>query len=126
MIKRITIALIWFFAISMPLFAVEVRIPTDHWGDDYNVTLKEQTSNTRVRGDENTLFSTINLVNEYLWWSFGAICAGVVIYGGYQLITANGDKNAMKKGQRAFIWSWIGLGIAMLSYALVKFIVNLL
>ena len=81
----------------MPIFWVELRLPSDHAGDDINITIEGQTKNTRIRGNEDTLFKSINLVNNYLWWSFAVISTGLVIYWGYQLITSNGDKKAMKK-----------------------------
>lgn len=59
--------------------------------------------NTRVRGNEDTIFNTTNLINKYLRWAFTVICTALVIYGGFELITANGDKKALKRAQRTFI-----------------------
>lgn len=126
MIKKLTSTLILLASISMPIFGVEVHLPWDHAGDDLNITIEGQTSNTRVRWDEKTLFKSINVVNDYLWWSFAVICTGLVIYWGFELITANGDKKAMKKAQWTFIWVGIGITLAMLSYLIVKLLVNLI
>lgn len=126
MIKQIFSSLVLFAFAFLPIFGVEVQLPNDHAGDDINITIEWQTSNTRVRGDEETVFKGINLINEYLWWSFTIVCAAMVIYGGFELITANGDKKAMKKAQWAFIASGIGIAIALLSYAFVKIIANLM
>ena len=57
-----------------------MRLPNDQAGDDVNITMEGQTSNTRIRGDEKTLFNTINLVNNYLRWSFALVCTALVIY----------------------------------------------
>ncbi len=110
----------------MPIFWVEVRLPNDQAGDDVNITMEGQTSNTRIRGDEKTLFNIINLVNNYLRWSFALVCTALVIYWGFELITANGDKKAMKKALRTLIGTAIGITIAMLSYAIVKILTNIL
>lgn len=125
MIKKLASSLILLTLVSMPIFGVEVHLPWDHAGDDLNITMKGQTSNTRVRWDEKTLFRSINVVNDYLWWSFAVICTGLVIYGGYGLITANGDKKAMQKALWTLIGTAIGITIAMLSYLIVKLLVNL-
>lgn len=110
----------------MPIFWVEVRLPNDQVGDDINITTQWQMSNTRIRGDEKTLFNTVNLVNNYLRWSFTIVCTILVIYGGFELITANGDKKALKRAQWTFIGTWVWIAIAMLSYAIVRILSNIL
>lgn len=126
MIKKVLSSLLLLSTIFMPIFWVEIRLPSDHAGDDINITIEGQTKNTRIRGNEDTLFKSINLVNTYLWWSFAVISTGLVIYWGYQLITSNGDKKIMKKAVRTLIWTAIGISIAMLSYLIVKFLTNLI
>lgn len=126
MTKKILSSLLLLSTIFMPIFWVELRLPSDHAGDDINITIEGQTKNTRIRGNEDTLFKSINLVNTYLWWSFAVISTGLVIYWGYQLITSNGDKKIMKKAIRTLIWTAIGISIAMLSYLIVKFLINLI
>lgn len=126
MIKKILSSLLLLSTIFMPIFWVELRLPSDHAGDDINITIEGQTKNTRIRGNEDTLFKSINLVNTYLWWSFAVISTGLVIYWGYQLITSNGDKKIMKKAVRTLIWTAIGISIAMISYLIVKFLTNLI
>ena len=126
MTKKILSSLLLLSTIFMPIFWVELRLPSDHAGDDINITIEGQTKNTRSRGNEDTLFKSINLVNTYLWWSFAVISTGLVIYWGYQLITSNGDKKIMKKAVRTLIWTAIGISIAMLSYLIVKFLTNLI
>lgn len=110
----------------MPIFWVEVRLPNDQVGDDINITTQWKMSNTRIRGDEKTLFNTVNLVNNYLRWSFTIVCTILVIYGGFELITANGDKKALKRAQWTFIGTWVWIAIAMLSYAIVRILSNIL
>ena len=126
MIKKILSSLLLLSTIFMPIFWVELRLPSDHAGDDINITIEGQTKNTRIRWNEDTLFKSVNLVNTYLWRSFAVISTGLVIYWGYQLITSNGDKKVMKKAVRTLIWTAIGISIAMLSYLIVKFLTNLI
>ncbi len=126
MTKKILSSLLLLSTIFMPIFWVELRLPSDHAGDDINITIEGQTKNTRIRGNEDTLFKWVNLVNIYLWWSFAVISTWLVIYWGYQLITSNGDKKIMKKAVRTLIWTAIGISIAMLSYLIVKFLTNLI
>lgn len=126
MIKKFFSILVILSSFFMPIFWVEVRLPNDHAGDDVNITLQGQTSNIRIRGDEKTLFNTTNLINKYLRWSFAVVCSAMVIYGGFQLITSEWDKKAVKKAQWAFIGTGVGIAIAMLSYAFIRILTNLM
>lgn len=126
MLKKLFSFIIILSSFFMPIFWVEVRLPNDQVGDDVNITMQWQTNNTRIRGDEKTLFNTINLINKYLRWSFTLVCSALVIYWGFELITANGDKKALKRGLRTLIGTAVGISIAMLSYALVKILSNIL
>lgn len=126
MLKKVFSSIVILSSFFMPIFWVEVRLPNDQVGNDINITTQWQMSNTRIRGDEKTLFNTVNLVNNYLRWSFTIVCTILVIYGGFELITANGDKKALKRAQWTFIGTWVWIAIAMLSYAIVRILSNIL
>jgi len=51
---------------------------------------------------------------------------GLTIYAGYEVITWDGDKKAMKKAQWTLIGVAVGLCIAMLSSAIIKIVVNII
>ena len=125
------IALLPFFggitAASSNQWLLRVSVPWDQWTkqDDVNIKTAWKTSNAVV-GNEETLYSTLNLINDYLWWSFWAIAMGLTIYAGYEVITWDGDKKAMKKAQWTLIGVAVGLCIAMLSSAIIKIVVNII
>lgn len=119
MIKRFSAFLITLLCSSLPVFWLKITLPSSRAGDDYNI------KQTHISGNEDTLFSGINLVNKYLRRSFAVVCTAMLIYGGYHLITANGDKKAMKKAQRALIGTGVGIVIAMLSYTIVRILTDL-
>ena len=75
---------------------------------------------------DSTIFSVINLINKYLWRSFGVIAMGLTAYAGYEAINSWGDTKSLKKAMRIFIGIAVGLAIAMLSSALIKIVVNLI
>ena len=84
------IALLPFFGgiteASSNQWLLRVSVPWDQWTkqDDVNIKTAWKTSNAVV-GNEETLYSTLNLINDYLWWSFWAIAMGLTIYAGYHL-----------------------------------------
>jgi hypothetical protein len=51
---------------------------------------------------------------------------GVLIYGGFLLMTANGDNKKMQTANKILTGALIGIVIAILSYAIVRIVVNLL
>ncbi len=51
---------------------------------------------------------------------------GVLIYGGFLLMTANGDSEKVSQANQIIIGAGIGIGIVLISYAAVRLIVNIL
>lgn len=111
------------FAISVisSASAVVVEVPPAWWNPDVAVT-----GPTRVQADEFTLFSFIQLINDYLRFFMGAIAFWVLIYWGIQLITAQGDAEKMSSANRLLLGAGIGIVIVIFSYAVVRLVVNLL
>lgn len=118
MAKKIFSTVILALFATLPVFGIKVTVPQGHAGDDLP---KKHVVDTQEEG----IFQWINIINKYLRWSFAVVCTAVVVYGGYQLITANGDKKAMKKAVWALMGAWIGITIAMLSYTIVSLLTNL-
>lgn len=104
-----------------------VSVPRDQGVKNDDVNIKTQwKSSGIVQGNEDTLYSALNLINEYLWRAFGGLAMALTIYSGYEVITWDGDKKAMKKAQWTLIGVAVGLCIAMLSSAIIKIIVNII
>jgi len=63
----------------------------------------------------------INLINWFAW--FLAVLAVVLgMYAGFLYITAGGDAEKTRKGTKTFIFTIIGLIIAMFSFGMVSFL----
>lgn len=113
--------IIGFTSITLSTFAIVVEVPSSHGQDDVMVTWP-----TQVQADEWTFFETIQMINQYLWFSIWAICMGVLIFWWIKLITAQWDAAKMKEANKLLMWALIGILIAMFSYAIVRIIINLL
>lgn len=101
--------------------AVVVEVPPAWGNPDVAVT-----GPTRIQADEFTLFSFIQLINDYLRFFMGAIAFWVLIYGGIKLITAQWDPEKMSSANRLLLGAGIGIVIVIFSYAIVRLVVNLL
>ena len=116
----------------LPLFAIEVKLPQDssQSKNDLSINTEKNNNNWVINSSQNkkdsTIFSVINLINKYLWRSFGVIAMGLTAYTGYEAINSWGDTKSLKKAMRIFIGIAVGLTIAMLSSALIKIVVNLI
>jgi hypothetical protein len=100
--------------------AIVIQVPPAGWNADINV------QNPVVEGDESTLFVVFQFINQYLRFFMGAIAMGVLIYGGFLLMTANGDSEKVSQANQIIIGAGIGIGIVLISYAAVRLIVNIL
>lgn len=100
--------------------AVVVEVPPA-WGNrDIAVT-----GPTRIQADESTVFSFIQLINDYLRFFMGAVAFWVLVYGGIRLITAQWDPDKLSSANRLLLGAGIGIVIVIFSYAIVRLIVNL-
>ncbi|MDD3263106.1 MAG: hypothetical protein PHR61_04665 [Candidatus Absconditabacteria bacterium] len=123
MIKKIILGIFGLFMIGsffQQSFAITVELPRAQGNPDIAVIGPEQ-----ISGDETTFFNTIQLVNKYLWFGLGVVCMVVLVWGGIQLITANGNDEKMKKTNKLLMGALIGILISILSYSVVRLVVNL-
>lgn len=100
--------------------AIVVQVPPAAGNADINV------QNPVVEADESTLFVVFQLINQYLRFFMGAIAMGVLVYGGFLLMTASGDSEKVSQANNIIIGAGIGIGIVLISYAAVRLIVNIL
>ena len=47
------------------------------------------------------------------------------VYGGFLYVISFGDEGQTEKGKKIMIWAAVGLGVAMLSYALVSIVLKI-
>ncbi len=100
--------------------AIVVQVPNSQGNQDVEIT-----GPTQVQGDESSFFATLQIVNDYLRFAVGIVCMVVLVIGGFKLMTAQGDPEKMKQGNKLLMWALIGILIAILSYAVIRLVVNL-
>ena len=72
------------------------------------------------QGDPN--FAVKNLINTALYVLAG-ICVLMIVIGGLRIAISNGEASAITSGKMTILYAVIGLAVAILSYAIVNFIV---
>lgn len=123
--KKIRNLLLKFILLSLPLASftnwVNVQVPNQNWDGDVNIDWP-----TTVQWEEKHIFVLIQRVNEYLRFSIAAICFGILVYAWVKLMSKNESEEESKKTWKLLSWALIWIVIAIVSYAVVRLIVNLI
>lgn len=73
---------------------------------------------------EKSLMSNVNMLINVFASVMGFLAVGMIIYGGFMLLTAQGDPARIKRGKDVVFYSVIGLILVMLAYAIINFVMN--
>ena len=65
-----------------------------------------------------------NIINV-LFWTIGIAAVIVIIYSGILYIISAGNSNTVQKAKTTLTYAVVGLIVAILSYAIVSFVVNI-
>ncbi len=100
-------------------FALEVVTPSAGGQADVNIT------HTVIDWNEDHVIELIKTINWYLWFFVGLVAFILVVYSWFNMITAWGDKETIKKSYHILIAALASIVIALLSYTMVRLVVNL-
>ena len=73
---------------------------------------------------EKSLMSNVNMLINVFTSVMGFLAVAMIIYGGFMLLTAQGDPARIKRGKDVVLYSIIGLILVMLAYAIVNFVMT--
>lgn len=73
---------------------------------------------------EKSLMSNVNMLINVFTSVMGFLAVAMIIYGGFMLLTAQGDPARIKRGKDVVLYSVIGLILVMLAYAIVNFVMK--
>jgi predicted small integral membrane protein len=86
-------------------------------------SIKEQVEGVT---DGETLESDISKVINVAFLVIGLVAAIMIVVGGVNYMTAQGDPSKVTKGKKIMITGLVGLIIALLAFAIVNFVLNAL
>ena len=121
--KNLKIVIVWIFTSLFLLFLSStnaVTLWTLRWqtGGDFSQKSVE------IQG-QRSIYSTIALVNKYLWFAIWFVCFVFMVWNGYQLIMARGDEKQMKSATNALIGCAVWLTVCILAHIIVNVAVKL-
>ena len=73
---------------------------------------------------EKSLMSNVNMLINVFTSVMGFLAVAMIIYGGFMLLTAQGDPARIKRGKDVVLYSVIGLILVMLAYVIVNFVMT--
>ena len=74
----------------------------------------------------NDIRVVIGRIIQILMSAIGSIALMILIYGGFQWLTAMGNPEKIKKGKDIMLWTLLGVIIMFSSYFIVRFVINTL
>lgn len=120
--KKIRLALLGLFASAVLLFSLS---PVIHAAasDVFDNACSNSKNNPAVCGGSKTgLLTYISNVIQVLFIAAGVVAVIMIIVGGIRYITSNGEQGHVKQAKDTILYSVIGLVIAILAYAIVRFV----
>lgn len=94
------------------------------WG----TTVSAQTKLVNPLKGKNGAIETIpDLIGELVGAFPSAIGAAAflfIIIGGFMMISAGGEEEKIEKGKKILVWTAVGVGILLMAYVLVEFIIR--
>ena len=135
-IKNLTITLISAFLLLLPVTTITTGLAFAASGPDINnslcsgVELNAPTGGTPANCtiDEADAADNVNrivtLVINIFSWIVGVVAVIMIIYGGFQYITAAGDTTKVGNAKNTILYALIGLVIVALAQVIVKFVLT--
>lgn len=83
------------------------------------------TGNTSICGSSgNEAYQILENVINILLTIIGIIAVIMIIIGGIKYVTSTGDSSSINSARETIIYALVGLGIAIMAYALVNFVIG--
>ncbi len=119
MIKKILCSILLVLSLFVYSWSYEVDLP---WPTQ-NI---HSTSNISMSSSDDPYYmSLFKVINKYLWFFTGVVSFILVLTAGYRLVTSKWKAEDLKKANKMLVWGLVGIFVSLLSYAIVKVLINL-
>lgn len=121
MLKKILFKIFFIIISILPVLSfadVSVKIPNPS-ADEISLP------STEVDADENFWVDLMTMATKYAWIFLVVIAFGVLLWGGFLLMWSQWEDEEMRKWNRMITYTLVGFIIALLSYIIIKLVINL-
>jgi len=110
-----------FSLLSLSVHAIRLTLPSADGNRDIAVV------STQVESQSDLISWYIQLVNQYLWFAMIVLLFVLLVWMWFKLMTNEAwSDNAKKVLKDGILSAWAGIMIIMLSYTVVRLVINLL
>lgn len=121
--KKISLTLLSAFTVFSLLFLPSVTAYADPV-DVFKNACTGSKDTTLCKGTDTGLFGVINTVIQVMLIIGGIIAVIMIILGGIRYMTSNGDQADVKAAKDTILYAVIGLIVAALAFAIVRFVIT--
>lgn len=82
--------------------------------------------NTEIKGANQTADVAVQQIVANITTFLYIIAVLLALWGGFQILTASGDEEKVKKGKNVLIQALIGLVVIFLAYSIISWLLNLI
>lgn len=108
--------------LKAPLYGLVAMFATTSTAFAQLISPQDCPPNTKC--DANLRTVIVGITNTLLTF-LGVLAVLLIIYAGFLMITAQGDQGKFQKGQKIITQAAIGIGIILIAYAIVNFVINI-
>jgi hypothetical protein len=105
------------------LVGVAVMTPAHNVSADAKTQILDGADKSGAQGGP-TLEARISTITSVLLFVVGAVSVIMIIVGGIKYVNSNGDSSKVKSAKDTIMYSVVGLVVALLAYAIVKFVLT--
>ncbi|MEF2176209.1 MAG: hypothetical protein V3575_07105 [Candidatus Absconditabacteria bacterium] len=112
--KKLFFTILLFFIQVGNSFALSVSVPSEDGGETISAS-----------ANGNFVADLLRTINKYIWFAIGVAAVLVLMWGGWELMSANGDESKVKNANNILTYLVIGIIIALFAYTLIRIAANL-
>lgn len=114
----IAIGITFFGVAQVPTYAATCSGPKDC------ITKGANSADTGSKSNDAGII--VKTITNALLFVLGAVSVIMIVIGGLRYTTSNGDEARIKTAKNTILYAVIGLVVAILAYAIVRFVINAL
>lgn len=121
-----TRGMIIFVGLLVSFFAVaNIALPSYAacQGQGFDCVLQEVDRAQSKTGNTDTVGSAARMITNTIMYIAGALAVIMIVVGGIQYVTSNGDGNKITAAKNTIMYAVIGLVVAIVAYAIVNYVI---
>lgn len=121
-IKSLVLSAVLVLGLSaVPLFAIATTVNAQ---DKAAQQIKKGVQQSGGDKNKTSLPAFIENITNILLFLVGVIAVIAIVISGLRFVTANGNQDQISSARNGIIYAVIGIAVAIMAYAIVRFVVN--